>query len=338
MRQVVSATLAFVAFTSQGVVAEDAADVAARIRASEDSLASLAIDTSEFPTDQAGDDLADSEPIRYQYVFTAEGRRSVEITTTGPDGQMTLERYREDGSNRYKIEPFPWDDSSIGTVRISVQPDGPDEFTGTMCLVLWLIMPGGKSIARHLDDGALLTIEDGPPGQRSGLLTSEHNEMPLRITLSEAHDWLARRVELGEHMTIEATDFLRTDGRWFPSTGTWHLDIPDTGTRPGRGEHRRFEVQAVRLNRPVSPETFSMPKVQEGTLIIDRRQGRNLGRIEGGEEVRRELIEQYMEPSSDPEPLVARPRRRPLALASWGIGICGIGLIAVAVALRLRRA
>jgi hypothetical protein len=102
----------------------------------------------------------------------------------------------------------------------------------------------------------------------------------VRCWLDPEHDWLPVRVKIGEGDSIEyvVDAFRLVDGRWMPSEGR------STHVYSDWTERTIFKVLHARLNQPVDPARFVLPRKTSGAMVYDVAQGRMY--VEGGLEKR----------------------------------------------------
>ena len=160
------------------------------LRESWNSLATLAFRCEEFGLDEAGRRNYSQPTQRLDWLFGEGDRLSLttsQVETGGSETHVSLTR--QDGRRQYAIMPFDGYPGSISDVYISAQKDTRGFYSGRMCAVLWLIMPGGRPPHVHLEqNGSLAIVKAG--GRDSVVLSSTHRGLPVRCTLDPDHDWM----------------------------------------------------------------------------------------------------------------------------------------------------
>lgn len=258
--------------------------------------------------------------IEEHHIAVAAGEKvSVKVVQTTRTGEKVVAaNTRTDGLKTYQGATLEGHPEVSKTINVMNSASRPGHYVGPMDTILWLIMPGGTPLHRHLDEGADLLVDENPDGGKSYSIqfNFRYPNRPVKCILDPEHDWLPREVEIGTSGTyrIRVTRFLKENGHFFPAAGTIHKML-------NTGEHdSRFEVRAAAINRGAAPELFGPPNLVMGTFIVDQTKGKN--HIQGGLKGREAFRAKYELPSSAPvasklpaNPVVAgrEPERSPIA-------------------------
>ncbi len=198
------------------------------------------------------------------------------------DGKMerSIYRVREDGRKKYRLSEDRA--GAIMDVFVDNALSTEKHYRGMMCDALWAIMPAGKFLDRHLDEGAELFL-DGTGEQRGDVMIRIRDEKrEIECKLDQNHDWLPREVRVTQNgktsLDLAITKFAMTDGHWFPAEGYSTLNYTHQGQN--HTETRTFVIHDVRINSVVSDERFVLPDLPRGTTINDLTTGKR--KILGG--------------------------------------------------------
>lgn len=134
-----------------------------------------------------------------------------------------------------------------------------------------LLCPGQIPVAKHVEAGASLEIEEEAGGSRRVVVRSKYGPTPLRITLDPERDWLAKEVAYGDPplSVVKVARFSRDNGRWFPVAGSLDRAEPE-----GKRLLMAFEVSRFRINEPTA-KPIKPPAPFEGLMIEDTINRRN---------------------------------------------------------------
>lgn len=153
-----------------------------------------------------------------------------------------------------------------------------------MCPPLWLIMPAGKPLYRHVETGTV----DGPPpggsprGGPSGAGFRVRSKVsPLVITLERDRGLRAIKADIADGYGVVTADrFVRQENVWFPTGGRflWR----------GTGEWT-WEVTDLKVNALIDDRVFAPPNDLNGAIVRDSVTRKT--RIVGGENARKSLVE-----------------------------------------------
>jgi hypothetical protein len=292
-----------------------------------DSLQDMEIQTEEQVFDSWG---RLKREHRFTFALGPEGRRSVSLTLTEGD-KVTAGYLREDGRRRYEPRPLFGHPDIIENVTITRQLSGPDTYEGPKFVALWAFMPGGKSLARWLAEGASLN-----PIERSGRqgleIVASLRDRALRLQLDPDHAWLPSAVILEGALEVHVQRFGEDQGHWFPMEGD------EVATREGGNENIKFVVSSLRINRGVDPSLFGMPPIPDGAQITD--QITSSRRVKGSHEARQRLLSlsraAVLRPQSVPTGPIVVPRNPPHSHFTWSLAIGGMSIAVIAIALMLR--
>ena len=297
-------------------------DVPARLKELWGGLGTFRVSSTESPLNAQIVPGRGKPAIRYEVAYGAGGRRMLRSRT--PDLKGPIFQWRcEDGKRGYRIRSFDGCDDLLDAVFIENQKGVGDTYLGTMCQVLWVLMPGGKPLTAHLQDGAKIEEQKAGDGSTVPVLVGTHKGMQMRCELDPRHDYLPRVIDLKDFMKVEVTRFERKSGRWFPVAGTTRY------TFPGAKQADEFVVDEFAINEEL-PETTFRPKPTPGCVIVDETTGKTT--VEGGPAARDDLERKRRNASVAPPapkaPLTAQtdPPRSPWP---WVIGLGSAGALAV---------
>lgn len=230
------------------------------------------------------------------------GRWAIQTRDRRQDREKSVYDMREDGHRRYQVARLGDDFSVIHEVTISRPGEDPDHYSGVMTRALWIVLPAGRSPKSHLEMGARLSRAQDD----NYFIETDHKGHPLRIVLDGLHDYLPRRVRLGDTLDIRVTRFEKIAGRWFPVAG----EAESRNRSDGGGVVRStFTLSQVRLNESLPETAFGPPTAGAGVQIRDTITGRST--VNGGVEAREALIKSIAPQQSATMPKVdARPSPR----------------------------
>jgi hypothetical protein len=235
---------------------------------------------------------------RIHYVFGSGGRRAWEFERQADDGEeisVSATRQREDGQYRYVITNFPGDPDLTDRLVIEPQENSPEDFKGLLPRAFFAITPFGRPLYRFADEQASIRpVREG--GDACYELSFPYRDSRVRCVLDPQHGWLARRVTADDgSLDIIVTRFQNDQGLWFPAEGSGETRI---GEEPNRKPASlSFTTSDLRINRDVAPGAFGVPKLPDGTKIVDRRTGKTT--IQGRGRDRSSLIRTHRERSLD---------------------------------------
>jgi hypothetical protein len=297
------------------------------------SLQTIEFECREYLLDEANRPRKGLSELDFHFAYQAGGRWAYATWQVDLEGnRRPLEDTRQDGRKQYQVFARKGHPDVIDFAQISTQTSTADTYDGGMQVALWLWIPGGKPPIAHLRSGGRLEIERTLDGRETVVLVSSHKGHPLRCELDPEHEWLPRRVLLGDFAEYVATDFRRDNGRWFPSEG---FGITRLG--PSRAQRDGFRVTSLAINRGIFPSTFQMPRLAPGVIVQD---AAGKGEIVGGQAARETLEREYPSaPAAQAAPgdtgSVGGPPDARVAI--WLLAAVGVGLLTMAVFLWYRQ-
>ncbi len=230
-----------------------------------DSLESVAYRCEEQTLDDKGKRRDDLGYSRWDIVLASGGRRARTLTAVRPGGEEIMDRWREDGRRQYGFTPSPGANGKVDRLGISNQENTAENYTGPMCLPMWILTPGGKPLYSYLDGDAKVTPTADSAHPDRITLTVGSAESGFRCELDPDHDWLPAMITIGEDFKIIVVEeFTRDQGRWFP-----HFGVEAT-TVLGKTTRVAFRVDELGINRPLPADTFAMPTPIPGAFVIDK--------------------------------------------------------------------
>jgi hypothetical protein len=272
----------------------------------------------------------------YDFHYGKDGRLFLRTTDVRAGAVASQSEIREDGTKRYEIRPFPQDPDTIDSVFIKSPKNSPDHYQDPMNLVLWILMPAGKSLASHLQSGASLNSDS----RGRIVLSGQSWFLPFQCTLDPEHDYLPDHLTLGDALEIQVTKFQSVGGRWFPAAGTATHRIGSNGTVDRQA--MRFTVTDVKINEPLPESLFRLPPLASGVRVVDETKRSTY--FTGSYRSRKELLAKYP-PQTSPHAMAGgritypEPAAEADASIPWGtiLAIVG-GLIVISgLVVKLRR-
>ncbi len=279
-----------------------------------------AVDTIEVDYDRLTPSEDDDVQVVYQQYHLAKapgGKYSTRAEHLLPDGGVkVIMNERTDGRRVYQVMTVPGSPDVTDYVNIMYSKSATDLYKGPMSDLLWIIMPGGRPLHKRLDNGAEFAIEPNESGEDDTYTIrfddSGNGLSPVRCELDPRHDWLPRRVSLGEPpmYSVKVERYTRDHGIEFPAEGEVTLL-----NRSNARVSYRFLVRRLSLNEPVSDDQFGVPGVVTGTLLMDQTKRQNS--VEGGSGARQAFMAKYRPelPSVGPPPSPIVAERAPRT--SW---------------------
>lgn len=317
-------------------------DVMERCRLAWRSLETLQFTQSEFNVEN--DRIARERGFtRYEFSQASGGKRSLVVWGVYPDREELVENFRQDGRRRYTIVPYDGHPEVAEKIGINIQPDSDDYYEGTMSSLLWLIVPAGKPAYVHLEEGGRLVADHQDNDGGLIAVQSTFKEQPLLILIDPERDWLPVKVEIEGSMSIVATKFDTDNGRWFPVEGRMTkrqtVIIKPDGTieeNPGNQtiEHY-FKVASFRINQPLASSSFSLPRVENGVMMVDMTGREVRTEVQGGESAYQERAARYSPPSNTTDDALADPITASRKKSAWlnAYSFIGLGVAALLAAL-----
>jgi hypothetical protein len=302
-------------------------------------IAWTSLSSVQFVSDELIADLVQgtSRLERYYFALEDRGQYALRAKEVKEGREYHVHDFREDGQKSYQSRPFRDSDDSLNSVTIRYQTSTESHYKGMMFRVLWLLMPGGEPIFRHIEQGASVEPARDVDGNTVYVVHTSFRGSPIRCEVDPQHDWLVRRMTLGEGlMDVRVTRFDRVDGRWFPVEGSSSEDM----TVEGRRIRKRgtFRVSQLRINQPLDPGLFHITesKLPSGTKVIDSISGRT--RYIGGRSARDRRISEQLEQPEAPGTELSKgltivhvPRRKTPAIY-WWLAACSPVFAVIAVA------
>lgn len=230
---------------------------------------------------------------RQELAIASGGRVAVKLTRLSPEGleDPALDE-RTDGKKKYQIEEVKQRPGLVDRVIVSNAPGGSDRYLGAMNDLLWIVKPGGLPLHRHLDEGAEFAVDRGSDGKPTYTIKFAYRfkDNVVKCELDPDHDWLPKRVSIGNLTTFTVSKFSLENGHFVPAEG----EIEESS----RGEVFKslFRVESIAVNRGVAIARFEGPPPNEGMLMMDQIKGKNY--LKGGTAGRKKLESAY--PKSEP--------------------------------------
>jgi hypothetical protein len=286
-----------------------------------DSIETLEFQCEESNANEKGEPDRSRGFTRLYFAMGSGARRAAKTYAVYPDREVLAEDVREDGKKRYGIQWAPDQSGKIDQLFITNQEDTNERFTGPMSRLLYLLMPFGKALYAHLDDGAKIEAVGASPGPSRVAILFKDQDHPVRLELDEAHDWLPSRMVMENINDVTVTRFERIDGRWFPVEGHEYEVI--------RKRHTVFKASNIHFNRPIPATTFSAASLKNDGMIVSDSTKKS-ARIVGGMEAREKLAAEHLpKPATPRVPITAstEPTEFP-----WRAGIATISVLAILAA------
>lgn len=250
------------------------------------ALRSIELSGREYPSDDSDAPRPGASSMEFRFSYQSGGKWAYAVWSVKPDGAKTLlADVREDGRKQYSLFDRTGYPGVLDRVQIQTQRSSTDRYDGGMQVVLWLWIPAGMPPATHLNAGGSLRAEQFADGTQHIVLHSTHRGLALRCELDPEHDWLPRRVQLGDDIEYVATEFRLHNGRWFYAKGHQIRKTPKGG--PIR---TAFELDSVTINENLPTERFAPPRLQPGVIVADVTAR---SRIEGGSRAREAFEQRY---------------------------------------------
>lgn len=285
-----------------------------------DSIETLEFQCEESNANEKGEPDRSRGYNRFYFAMGSGARRASKLFAVYPDREVLAEDVREDGKKHYAIQWAPDKSGKIDQLFIKNQEDTNERFTGPMSQPLSLLMPFGKALHAHLDDGAEIESAGASPGQSRVAIVFKDQGHPVRLELDEAHDWLPKRMLTEKITDVKVTRFEHVDGRWFPAEG--HVHDPPS-------KHSHFKATNIHFNRPLPATTFSAASLKnDGMIVTDST--KKSARIEGGTAARERLAAEHLpKPFTTRVPVTAsaEPTEFP-----WRAGIATVSVLAILAA------
>ncbi len=238
------------------------------------SIETMVVEIEEFPLEAKDlDGDAELKPKSSSYVtlydiaIASNGRRAMRFRTRSPEGEIRINsEVGEDGRNLYATKFFMTGQNDMDTINILKQKD-QTSFLRELSSFLWLLMPGGKTCFDQLQAGGRIVI----PADRSRSEAEyefTRKGSAVHCEIDPEHDYLPRRVVIGEpdeKIAFEAREFKKIGGHWFPASG-----FVNNASKLGGDRYAGFRVVKLKLNEPVDPAMFQMPRViPPGVQVVE---------------------------------------------------------------------
>jgi len=287
-----------------------------------DSIETLEFRTEEYNAGKDGVPDPSRGYSRFEFAMGSGARRALKSLAIRPDGEQLMEDVREDGKKQYGIQWAPDGSGVINQLSIRNQADTSENYSGGMSHPMYLLMPFGKPLHVHIDEGAAVEPFKDPDGKERIAVVFKARGNDVRNELDESHDWLPRRQLIAGVSDMVVTRFERADGRWFPVEGKV------TDMQPER--YLVFKVSNLRLNGPLPKTTFDPTSLKtKGTLVVDST--KRGARVVGGMEARKRFEEEHLpRPKPSSGPLTASPDpdefpwRTVILVGSIGVILAGL--------------
>jgi hypothetical protein len=259
----------------------DREEARAQLKILWDSIQTIRIISREVVADVDGRLFRDE---RHDYTATADGRRRMLIREVTPDPRYLIYHLREDGRKSYQIIAFRDDPDSVDRVIVSNTRGDSASYTGAMSRMMWLILPGGKPLYRHLDEGAEFKASEANPGCFQ--IDSRYEGKPFLMVVDPKRDWMILRLEHGDGVRVmETTEFDRRSGRFVPSRAVC-LETIREGKRRVTVSMEKFSI-----NSEINDDIFKPPTFPVGSVISDVATGRQ--RVQGGSRARTAVVKRH---------------------------------------------
>ena len=197
-----------------------------------------------------------------------------------PDRSEIFLDERTDGRKKYNLDAIG---RRPGTVeKVTISNSGPADGQATVMFdPLFALTPFGRPLHSFVGDSCRIEAD----GDIVRLVTST-NKGVMTFDLDPRHDWLARRVALGDAFEMNVDEFKLDNGRWFPSEGQSRT------VEEGSPRREQFTVTAFRINRPIEDDRFKvdLAHLPRGVTVVDR--ATTQGYIVGGIPALRDLDKQ----------------------------------------------
>lgn len=209
----------------------------------------------------------DSKPFLEEFMILhkSDGRRENKIINIMQDGSKRLSQWiRDDGKKQYTMFCPPSALDVVESVRIKLTPNSASRNHMGMMPFLNALTPRGVRLSNLVSTGTELDTRIAESGDRIVRMTTQDIKMKINLELSERHDYQPVRVRFPNGSQAMISEFANIDGFWFPKHG--HFD----GFREDGTPYRRcFAVDHLKVNFDSSSDRFGLPKLTDGTLVVN---------------------------------------------------------------------
>jgi hypothetical protein len=303
-----------------------------------ESQASFEFDYDEFLFNRDGTRDLQQGSRNYKFGFTSSGQRLYQVTRIHADGTRKLQiDKRYDGKREHRVLEVDGNPGVVDMVITSNQSGTHTEYTGEMCALLWLILPGGQPLYERVGmQSSLTAATSGKPNEYRLAFPHKTNANMVVCVVSKERGWIPSKVSIGpeDHPTsiISVTKFQQTDGRWFPEEGMYER------LEGGKWNKYGFVVNSISYNKEISETRFLPPSPNPGEVIIDNVKARNS--IVGGKKARRSFEKTYK--NNNLKAALEVPKVSSLsandsgysALIYWTLGVLGCAGLITAIGMK----
>lgn len=235
--------------------------------------------------------LDKSSYIEHDCVLASQGRTVQKLKIVTENKIIFYGETRTDGEKVYVIDYLENNSKIPSNITITYLPDKEAVLKSRMNEVLWMVVPGGKPIFRHIENATDKLLSND---KRYLEITANITEKQrYQCKLDKNHDWLPIQAKLlvnnkkGISYTFFVNSFAVSNGHWFPTK------VTQVTTSGNKRVTKILEVTEFKINAKLDSSIFTLPKnLEKGVLISDKTRSRG-SRILGGSIARDKFLAKY---------------------------------------------
>ena len=231
-----------------------------------DVIQSVEIKGEEYVCDDGWNRKSGTPYFEFEFAMGGGGKREFKNILIDMKGnKKNIVWYRDDGKSLLTIQTFKNHIEVVDTVTIRKTTNTPDSFNTSMNAFLWQWLPRGHRLVDVVDANSKLSKKKDPKWGDLVLVETELDGYPIRLELCEKYDFLPVRISFNNMMDQEVEKFDNMKGIWLPVKGRIRSKSPD-----GDIMHRGFIARELKINESIPQDRFLMPKLESGSLIMNR--------------------------------------------------------------------
>lgn len=229
-------------------------------------IQSVELKGEEYVCDENWSRKPNTPYFQFEFAMGGGGKREFKnILLDAKGNKSNIIWYRDDGKLLCTLQTFKNYIDVVDTVTITKSTNTPDSFNTSMNAYLWQWLPRGHRMADVVDSDSKLSKKKDAKWGDLVLVETELDGYPIKLELSEKYDYLPVRISFNNMSDQEVEKFENVKGVWLPTKGHILAKSPD-GTRI----HRGFIANGITINEFIPQARFMMPKLETGSLMINR--------------------------------------------------------------------